>query len=60
MTDRLISLEQAAALVPDGATLSFGGFTTQRHPMAFVYELIRLAARLYLFFGHRPAATGIS
>jgi len=52
MTDKLISLAQAAALVPDGATISFGGFTTQRHPMAFVYELIRLRReRLYLF-GH--------
>lgn len=54
MTDRLISLAEAAALVPDGATLSFGGFTTQRHPMAFIYELIRLRRRDLYLFGHSP------
>ena len=42
MSSKLIDLADAAALVPDGATISFGGFTVQRHPMAFVYELIRL------------------
>ena len=48
--DKLIGLAEAAALVPDGASISFGGFTTQRHPMAFIYELIRLKRRnLYLF-----------
>lgn len=52
--DKLISLPEAAALVPDGATLSFGGFTTQRHPMAFVYELIRLKRRDLYLFGHSP------
>jgi len=36
VVDELIGLADAAALVPDGATISFGGFTTQRHPMAFV------------------------
>ncbi len=52
MTGKLISLAEAAALVPDGATISFGGFTTQRHPMAFVYELIRLRRRRLYLFGH--------
>ena len=52
--DKLIDLHQAAALVPDGATLSFGGFTTQRHPMAFIYELIRLKRRDLYLFGHSP------
>jgi glutaconate CoA-transferase subunit A len=52
--DKLIDLHQAAALVPDGATLSFGGFTTQRHPMAFIYELIRLKRRNLYLFGHSP------
>ena len=46
MRSKLIDLAQAAALVPDGACLSFGGFTTQRHPMAFVYELLRLRRRV--------------
>jgi glutaconate CoA-transferase subunit A len=50
----LIGLSGAAALVPDGATISFGGFTTQRHPMAFVYELVRLKRRNLYLFGHSP------
>ncbi len=51
---KLIGLSEAAALVPNGATISFGGFTTQRHPMAFVYELIRLKRRDLYLFGHSP------
>ncbi len=54
MSSKLIDLTQAAALIPDGATLSFGGFTTQRHPMAFVYELIRLGHQDLYLFGHSP------
>jgi glutaconate CoA-transferase subunit A len=52
--NKLIDLSTAAALIPDGATLSFGGFTTQRHPMAFVYELIRLKRQGLYLFGHSP------
>lgn len=54
MTSKLIDLAQAARLVPDGATLSLGGFTTQRHPMAFIYELIRQRRRNLYLFGHSP------
>jgi glutaconate CoA-transferase, subunit A len=54
MTSKLIDLNKAAALVPDGATVSFGGFTTQRHPMALVYELIRQKKRNLYLFGHSP------
>ncbi len=54
MMSKLIGLAEAAALVPDGATLSLGGFTTQRHPMAFVYELIRQKKRDLYLFGHSP------
>lgn len=54
MVDKIIELAEAAALVPDAATISFGGFTTQRHPMAFVYELIRLKRRDLYLFGHSP------
>lgn len=54
MANKLVGLAEAAALVPDGATVSFGGFTTQRHPMAFVYELIRLRRRDLYLFGHSP------
>jgi glutaconate CoA-transferase subunit A len=52
--NKIIALAEAAALIPDGATLSFGGFTTQRHPMAFIYELIRLRRRNLYLFGHSP------
>ena len=52
--NKMINLPEAAALVPDGATISFGGFTTQRHPMAFVYELVRLKRRNLYLFGHSP------
>lgn len=54
MVDKIIALAEAAALIPDGASLSFGGFTTQRHPMAFIYELIRLRRRNLYLFGHSP------
>jgi glutaconate CoA-transferase subunit A len=54
MDSKIIPLTQAAALIPDGATVSFGGFTTQRHPMAFVYELVRLKRRNLYLFGHSP------
>ncbi len=54
MTSKLISLDEAAALIPDGASISFGGFTTQRHPMALIYELIRLRRRNLYLFGHSP------
>jgi len=54
MTGKLTGLREAAALIPDGATVSFGGFTTQRHPMALVYELIRLRRRNLYLFGHSP------
>src|SRR6476469_3768229 len=54
MASKLIGLTEAAGLVPDGATLSLGGFTAQRHPMAFVYELIRQKRRDLYLFGHSP------
>lgn len=54
MADKLIDVAAAAALIPDGATLSLGGFTAQRHPMALVYELIRLRRRDLYLFGHSP------
>jgi glutaconate CoA-transferase subunit A len=54
MANKIIDLPTVAALIPDGATMSFGGFTTQRHPMAFVYELVRLKRRNLYLFGHSP------
>jgi glutaconate CoA-transferase, subunit A len=54
MPGKLIDLRTAAALIPDGAMLSLGGFTTQRHPMAFIYELIRQRKKDLYLFGHSP------
>jgi glutaconate CoA-transferase subunit A len=54
MAHKIIDLSAAASLVPDGASLSFGGFTTQRHPMAFICELVRLRRKNLYLFGHSP------
>ncbi|MDO3380292.1 CoA transferase subunit A [Geoalkalibacter halelectricus] len=43
--NKRISLQEAAALIPDGSSLTFSGFTIWRRPMALVYELIRRRAR---------------
>lgn len=40
-----ISLDEAAALIPDGATLALGGMTVYRRPMAFVKALLRRQPR---------------
>jgi len=42
--DKVISLAEAAALVPDGASVALGGMTLYRRPVAFVYELLRRAS----------------
>jgi glutaconate CoA-transferase subunit A len=41
MTDKVISLQEAAKLVQPGHTLALGGMTLYRRPVAFVRELIR-------------------
>lgn len=41
MPDKLISLEQAASLVPSGSMLAIGGLTLYRRPVAFVRALVR-------------------
>ena len=38
---KLKSLEEAAALVPDGATIALGGLSLNGAPMSFVRELVR-------------------
>ncbi len=40
-TSKRMSLSEAVALIPDGATVVFGGWTVTRKPMAAVYEIIR-------------------
>ena len=44
-SDRYLSMEEAAALVPDGATLALGGMTLYRRPVAFVKALLRRRPR---------------
>jgi glutaconate CoA-transferase subunit A len=41
MTNKLISLTEAAAAVQPGSTLALGGMTLYRRPVAFVFELLR-------------------
>jgi glutaconate CoA-transferase, subunit A len=40
-TSKLKSLEDAAAMVPDGARVAFGGFAVYQKPMGFIRELVR-------------------
>ncbi|WP_298433344.1 CoA transferase [Geobacter sp.] len=40
-----ITLQQAAEIITDGASLTFSGFTIWRRPMAIVFELIRQGRR---------------
>ncbi len=54
-TSKIISLEEAVAeFVHDETHLSFGGFTMQRHPMAFIREMIRQGKRDLVIYGHSP------
>lgn len=39
--NKRITLSEAAALIKDGSSLTFSGFTIWRRPMALVFELIR-------------------
>ncbi|HUI19273.1 MAG TPA: CoA-transferase [Alphaproteobacteria bacterium] len=41
LREKVMSLAEAAALVPDGATVGIGGSTLSRTPMAMVWALIR-------------------
>lgn len=43
--NRLMTLTDAAALIRPGQTLALGGMTIYRRPVAFVYEMLRRAAR---------------
>jgi glutaconate CoA-transferase subunit A len=48
LRDKVISLDEVAALVPDGASVGIGGSTLSRTPMAMIWALIR-AGRKDLF-----------
>ena len=41
LRDKVMSLEEAAALVPDGASVGIGGSTLSRTPMAMIWAVIR-------------------
>jgi glutaconate CoA-transferase, subunit A len=41
LRDKVMTLEEAAALVPDGASVGIGGSTLSRTPMAMIWALIR-------------------
>lgn len=41
MKEKLKSMEEAAALIPDGARIAVGGGAIHAHPMAFLRELVR-------------------
>jgi glutaconate CoA-transferase, subunit A len=41
LREKVMSLDEAAALVPDGASLAIGGSTLSRTPMAMIWALIR-------------------
>jgi glutaconate CoA-transferase, subunit A len=45
LREKVMSLEDAAALVPDGALLGIGGSTLSRTPMAMIWALIRAGRR---------------
>ncbi len=45
LREKVMSLDEAAALVPDGAWVGIGGSTLSRTPMAMVWALIRAGRR---------------
>lgn len=52
MTDKLRTLAEAAALVESGASLAIGGFTSQRHPMVLLRQIIRRGTRDLIAYAH--------
>jgi len=48
LREKVMSLDEAAALVPDGASVGIGGSTLSRTPLAIIWALIR-AGRKDLF-----------
>jgi glutaconate CoA-transferase, subunit A len=45
LREKVMSLEEAAALVPDGASVGIGGSTLSRTPMAMIWALIRASRK---------------
>ncbi len=55
MTDKLMSMADAAAMVADGALISMGGVLLNRVPAAFVRELARQKRRGLKLFKPSPS-----
>jgi glutaconate CoA-transferase subunit A len=54
-TEKKMSIEDAVEkFIPDGAHVGLGGFTTQRHPMALIREIIRRRKKNLTIYGHSP------
>ena len=45
LREKVMSLEEAASLVPDGASVGIGGSTLSRTPMAMIWALIRASRK---------------
>ncbi|MCX7170222.1 MAG: CoA transferase subunit A, partial [Proteobacteria bacterium] len=52
MRNKVLPLEEAASWVHSGASISIGGFTSQRHPTALLRELIRQRVKDLLIYYH--------
>ena len=50
--DKLRTLAEAAALIESGVSIAIGGFTSQRHPMALIREIIRRGTRELIAYAH--------
>jgi len=54
-TNKIISLQEAVQeFIHDGIHITFGGFTMQRHPMAFIREMVRQEKCKLIIYGHSP------
>ena len=45
MRDKLVTLSEAAAMIPSGVALGLGGLMLRRHPMALIREIVRQGVR---------------
>ncbi|MBI4768648.1 MAG: CoA transferase subunit A [Deltaproteobacteria bacterium] len=52
LKEKILTLSEAAGLIPDGARIHIGGFSVHNHPMAFVHELIRKGVKDLTLVGH--------
>ena len=43
--NKMITIEEAAEIIPDGSNLAIGGFAETNNPMSIVRQLIRMRKR---------------